>query len=125
MQAIQEALHSTTVLSANASRMYRIRKTVATMLRKRGYVVPENVLNQNPEDFKTEFCPGADNEPSRDQLSLLVFKENNIKDKIYVFFPEGDLGLDQIKVCVKASAHTNNFNEQRILYLNQNIPLYP
>ncbi len=102
MQAIQESIQSTTILSPNASRLYRIRKTVATMLRKRGFVVPENILNQKPEDFKAEFCHGGDSEPSRDQLSLLCL-DSNQEDKIYVFFPEGDLGMAQIKLCVFAA----------------------
>ena len=102
MQAIQESIQSTTILTPNASRLYRIRKTVATMLRKRGFVVPENILNQKPEDFKAEFCHGGDSEPSRDQLSLLCL-DSNQEDKIYVFFPEGDLGMAQIKLCVCAN----------------------
>jgi hypothetical protein len=31
---------------------------------------------------------------------MLLFKETNELDRIYVFFPEGDLALPQIKVCV-------------------------
>ena len=87
------------VLSPSASRLFRVRKTVATMLRKRGYVVPEKMLNVTAEDFKAEFISGGE-EPNLERMSMLLFKETNELDRIYVFFPEGDLGLPQIKVCV-------------------------
>ena len=89
------------ILSPNASKLFRIRKTVATMLRKRGYVVPERMLNVTAEDFKAEFVSGGE-EPNLERMSMLLFKETNELDRIYVFFPEGDLGLPQIKVCVLA-----------------------
>ena len=90
------------ILSPNASKLFRIRKTVATMLRKRGYVVPERMLNVTAEDFKAEFVSGGE-EPNLERMSMLLFKETNELDRIYVFFPEGDLGLPQIKVCVLAA----------------------
>ena len=89
------------VLSPSASKLFRIRKTVATMLRKRGYVVPEKTLKESAEDFRAEF---GGEEPNLDRMSMLLFKESNELDRIYVFFPEGDLGLPQIKLCVRAAA---------------------
>ena len=86
------------VLSPNASKLFRIRKTVATMLKKRGYVVPEKMLHMTADDFKAEFVAG--DEPNLERMSMLLFKETNELDRIYVFFPEGDLALPQIKVCV-------------------------
>ena len=89
------------VLSPSASRLFRVRRTVSTMLHKRGYVVPEKMLNLSAEDFKAEFVGGGD-EPNLERMSMLLFKESNELDRIYVYFAEGDVGFPQIKLCVAA-----------------------
>ena len=71
------------------------------MLHKRGYVVPEKMLNLSAEDFKAEFVGGGD-EPNLERMSMLLFKESNELDRIYVYFAEGDVGFPQIKLCVAA-----------------------
>ena len=40
--------------------------------------------------------------PSRDSLTLLVAKRDDGEDRMYVFFPEADVGVPQCKTCVTA-----------------------
>jgi len=72
------------------------------MLHKRGYVVPEKMLNLSAEDFKAEFVGGGD-EPNLERMSMLLFKESNELDRVYVYFAEGDVGFPQIKLCDAAN----------------------
>jgi hypothetical protein len=47
--------HIVGTLSREASNLYRIRKTVLKMLRKRGYIVDEEALTLDSEQFKAKF----------------------------------------------------------------------
>ena len=47
--------HSIGSLSAEASKLYRIRKTVLKMLRRRGYIVDEEMLAMDSEQFRAKF----------------------------------------------------------------------
>lgn len=42
-------------LSEEASKMFRVRKTVLKMLNSRGYIVPEDQLNMTAEGFRSTF----------------------------------------------------------------------
>ena len=87
------------VLGPVASRLHRILKTVYAMLRKRGYVVRDEELRMKPEQFAAEY--GADI-VNRTKMTLQLFKQNNVEDKIYVFFPDGDISIGDInKECVR------------------------
>ena len=47
--------HSVGSLSAEASKLFRVRKTVLKMLRRRGYIVDEEMLAMDAEQFRTKF----------------------------------------------------------------------
>ena len=47
--------HSVGSLSAEASKLYRVRKTVLKMLRRRGYIVDEEMLAMDAEQFRAKF----------------------------------------------------------------------
>ncbi len=65
------------------------------MLSKRGYIVDEEAINQSTEEFRTKF---GDN-PSRDNLSILVEKSDDPSDQLFVFFPEDEkVGVKPIKI---------------------------
>ena len=82
-------------LTAEASKMFRVRKTCLKMLNKRGYIVDEEAINQNTEEFRTKFGEN----PSRDNLSILVEKSDDPSDQLFVFFPEDEkVGVKPIKV---------------------------
>eukprot|EP01138_Halocafeteria_seosinensis_P012181 gb/GECG01012449.1/.p1 GENE.gb/GECG01012449.1/~~gb/GECG01012449.1/.p1 ORF type:complete len:101 (+),score=7.31 gb/GECG01012449.1/:1-303(+) len=55
-------------LPAQASRIFRVRKTASRMLYKRGYNVPEEDLEMDGHDFRERFGT----EPKGDDLTLLV-----------------------------------------------------
>lgn len=77
-----------------ASRLHRILKTVFAMLRKRGYVVRDEDLRMRPEQFAANYGSDVVN---RKMMTLQLFKQTNQEDKIYVFFPEGDISIGDIK----------------------------
>lgn len=81
-------------LSAEASRMYRVRKTCYKMLNKRGYIVPEAELSMTTDDFRNKFGDS----PSRETLTILVEKTDDSTEQLFVFFPEEDkVGVKPIK----------------------------
>jgi DNA-directed RNA polymerase I, II, and III subunit RPABC1 len=50
-------------LTADASRLYRVRKTCLKMLAKRGYIVDEAEIGMTTDDFRIKFGE----QPSRDR----------------------------------------------------------
>lgn len=79
------------------SRMFRVRKTVVAMLKKRGYNIAADDLNMSPQAFHDEFVDGA-GRVDREKIVMRVEKMNNPQDQIFVFFPEGkNIGVGEIK----------------------------
>lgn len=71
-------------LTPEASRLFRVYKTVSAMLYKRGYMVPKDIREMTPATFTNRFGE----HPSRESLTILVvstvtfvvnFKKNNLK----------------------------------------------
>jgi len=82
-------------LSPKAARLFRVYRTMANMLEKRGYMVPSQYRDMTPADFKRQFGE----EPSRDALTVLVEKVDDEKNQLFVFYPEDEkLGVKPIKV---------------------------
>jgi len=74
--------------------LFRVRKTICTMLRKRGYLVAQKDLDMTMGEFNEEF--GA--APQRSALTHLVQKLENDEDKLFVFFPEDEnVGVKPIR----------------------------
>eukprot|EP00696_Hemimastix_kukwesjijk_P011447 gnl/Hemi2/24363_TR8186_c0_g1_i1.p1 gnl/Hemi2/24363_TR8186_c0_g1~~gnl/Hemi2/24363_TR8186_c0_g1_i1.p1 ORF type:complete len:224 (+),score=51.18 gnl/Hemi2/24363_TR8186_c0_g1_i1:62-673(+) len=72
-------------MDADASRLYRIRKTVIEMLRDRQYLVSQEDANMTPDEFQTKFFPLE----SREKLMLMCSKQDPTdKRAIFVFFPD-------------------------------------
>ena len=81
-------------LSAEGSRLFRIRKTCLKMLQKRGYVVDEEQLDMTKETFIQTWGEN----PTRDAMTILAEKADNETDQIFVFFPEDEkVGVKPIK----------------------------
>uniref|UniRef100_A0A061QSZ9 DNA-directed RNA polymerase II subunit E n=1 Tax=Tetraselmis sp. GSL018 TaxID=582737 RepID=A0A061QSZ9_9CHLO len=68
----------------NATKLFRVRRTCLQMLRDRGYLIAEAELNQTKEQFTDKHG----DEPSRENLTVLVCKQDDPTDQIFVFFPE-------------------------------------
>jgi DNA-directed RNA polymerase I, II, and III subunit RPABC1 len=82
-------------LSPEASRLFRVYKTISSMLYKRGYMVPREMREMNPTSFTNKFGES----PSRESLTMLVEKADDETDQLFVFFPEDDkVGVKPIKV---------------------------
>ena len=63
-------------LSPEASRLFRVYKTISSMLYKRGYMVPRDMRELTPASFTEKFGES----PSRESLTILVvcFGQNKI-----------------------------------------------
>lgn len=75
-----------TALDDNAElyKMWRIRRTVLQLCHDRGYLIVQNELDETFDLFKAKY----NGQPTREELTLLCAHNNNMDDKIYVFFPE-------------------------------------
>jgi len=105
--------------SPEASRIFRVYKTVSAMLHKRGYMVPRDMREMTPQSFVAKFGEM----PSRESLTILVEKADDESNQLFVFFPEDEkVGVKPIKVYtdrMKEEAVTN-----AILVLRQDITGY-
>mmetsp|Transcript_23501 Transcript_23501/g.35081 ORF Transcript_23501/g.35081 Transcript_23501/m.35081 type:complete len:87 (-) Transcript_23501:731-991(-) len=57
-------------LTPEASRLYRVYKTVAAMLEKRGYMVPREIRTMSADAFTQKFGE----KPTRQSLTILVVR---------------------------------------------------
>jgi DNA-directed RNA polymerases I, II, and III subunit RPABC1 len=93
-------------LSADVTRLYRVRKTCFKLLAKRGYIISEDQTEQDTEGFREQF---GDN-PSRESMSILVEKQDDNADQIFVFFPEDEkVGVKPIKTYCERMKAENVF----------------
>lgn len=59
-----------TTLNSEASRLFRVYKTISTMLDKRGYMIPKSMREMTPTDFVQKFGEY----PTREALTILVVR---------------------------------------------------
>jgi DNA-directed RNA polymerases I, II, and III subunit RPABC1 len=59
-----------TSLSPEASRLFRVYRTISSMLDKRGYMVPRDLREMTPSSFISKFG----DQPSREGLTILVVR---------------------------------------------------
>ena len=57
-------------LSQETSRLFRVYKTISSMLYKRGYMVPRDMREMTPASFVQKFGEA----PSRESLTILVVR---------------------------------------------------
>eukprot|EP00567_Pseudictyota_dubia_P004820 CAMPEP_0197449152 /NCGR_PEP_ID=MMETSP1175-20131217/20173_1 /TAXON_ID=1003142 /ORGANISM="Triceratium dubium, Strain CCMP147" /LENGTH=228 /DNA_ID=CAMNT_0042981177 /DNA_START=174 /DNA_END=860 /DNA_ORIENTATION=+ len=82
-------------LTPEASRLFRVYKTVAAMLTKRGYMVPRDMRDMTPSAFTEKFGEY----PARESLTILVEKADDETNQLFVFFPEDEkVGVKPIKI---------------------------
>jgi DNA-directed RNA polymerase I, II, and III subunit RPABC1 len=82
-------------LSPEASRLFRVYKTISGMLDKRGYMIPKSMREMTPADFLQKFGEY----PNREALTILVEKADDETNQLFVFFPEDEkVGVKPIKV---------------------------
>mmetsp|Transcript_26711 Transcript_26711/g.34811 ORF Transcript_26711/g.34811 Transcript_26711/m.34811 type:complete len:235 (+) Transcript_26711:189-893(+) len=99
-------------LNPEASRLFRVYKTVSKMLHKRGYMVPKQMLEMTPSEFTGKFGEY----PSRESLTILVEKADDESDQLFVFFPEDEkVGVTPIKVLTDRMRSENVSNAIMVL----------
>eukprot|EP00580_Thalassiosira_gravida_P000075 CAMPEP_0201610316 /NCGR_PEP_ID=MMETSP0492-20130828/16538_1 /ASSEMBLY_ACC=CAM_ASM_000837 /TAXON_ID=420259 /ORGANISM="Thalassiosira gravida, Strain GMp14c1" /LENGTH=225 /DNA_ID=CAMNT_0048076109 /DNA_START=77 /DNA_END=754 /DNA_ORIENTATION=+ len=85
----------TGTLTTEASRLFRVYKTISSMLSKRGYMVSREMREMTPNNFTQRFGEY----PSREGLTILVEKSDDETDQLFVFFPEDEkVGVKPIKI---------------------------
>lgn len=81
-------------LPPEASRLFRVYKTIGGMLEKRGYMVPKEMRDLTPARFVAKFGEY----PTRESLTVLVEKADDESNQLFVFFPEDEkVGVKPIK----------------------------
>jgi len=89
------SIDGSTPLSAEASRLFRVYKTMSSMLVRRGYMVPKDMRELTPKSFVDKFGET----PSREAMTILVEKADDETNQLFCFFPEDEkVGVKPIKV---------------------------
>ena len=88
------ALEERAALTGEASHLFRIRRTLLKMLKKRSYVVDAAQLAMTPRGFVGQFG----DQPKRNDLTILAEHETDAEDQLFVFLPDDDkVGAKTIK----------------------------
>ena len=88
------ALEERAALTGEASHLFRIRRTLLKMLKKRSYVVDAAQLAMTPPGFVDQFG----DQPKRNDLTILAEHETDAEDQLFVFLPDDDkVGVKTIK----------------------------
>ncbi|CAM9788672.1 unnamed protein product [Phaeothamnion confervicola] len=91
-------------LPEDAIKLFRIRKTCLKMLKRRGYLVPEHELTWNTEQFSEKY--GSN--PLRREVTILVERPEDDKDRLFVFFPEEEkVGVKPIRAYAERMGEEN------------------
>ncbi|KAJ1463151.1 RNA polymerase Rpb5, C-terminal domain-containing protein [Pelagophyceae sp. CCMP2097] len=81
-------------LSNEAAHLFRIRKTLLKMLKKRGYIVDPLQLDMTSSAFVEQFGEA----PKRNDLTILAEHETDPEDQVFIFLPDEDkVGVKTIK----------------------------
>eukprot|EP00545_Synedropsis_sp_CCMP1620_P007964 CAMPEP_0119013050 /NCGR_PEP_ID=MMETSP1176-20130426/7781_1 /TAXON_ID=265551 /ORGANISM="Synedropsis recta cf, Strain CCMP1620" /LENGTH=213 /DNA_ID=CAMNT_0006966099 /DNA_START=13 /DNA_END=654 /DNA_ORIENTATION=- len=82
-------------LPPEASRLFRVYKTISNMLSNRGYMMPKELREMTPSSFVAKYGE----HPARESLTMLVEKADDEGNQMFVFFPEDEkVGVKPIKV---------------------------
>lgn len=99
-------------LTPEASRLFRVYKTVSAMLEKRGYLVPREMKEMTPAGFTAKFGENV----TRDALTILVEKADDETNQLFVFFPEDEkVGVKPIKTMTDRMREESVFNAILVL----------
>lgn len=99
-------------LNPEASRLFRVYRTISTMLHKRDYNVPKDIREMTPATFRERFGEF----PSRETLTILVEKADDESNQLFVFFPEDEkVGVKPIKVYTDRMRSENVSNAIMVL----------
>uniref|UniRef100_A0A7S3DRS1 DNA-directed RNA polymerases I, II, and III subunit RPABC1 n=1 Tax=Entomoneis paludosa TaxID=265537 RepID=A0A7S3DRS1_9STRA len=102
-------------LGPEAARLFRVYRTISNMLEKRGYMVPKDLRELTPNLFREKFGEN----PSRDNLTILVEKADDETNQLFVFFPEDEkVGVKPIKTITDRMKKDNVSNAIMILRVN-------
>ncbi|KAJ4953270.1 hypothetical protein NE237_030102 [Protea cynaroides] len=99
-----------------ATKLFRIRRTVMQMLKDRGFLVGDFEINMTKAQFLDKFGENV----KREDLVINKTKRNDTSDQIYVFFPdEPKVGVKTMKTYTNRMKSENVF--RAILVVQQNL----
>ncbi len=79
------------------STLYRVRKTVYSMLTERGYLIGSEDLSMTLETFKEKYAETVSTS-GREKLTILASKKDKPADQIFVFWADSSkLGIQPVK----------------------------
>uniref|UniRef100_A0A7S3L7Y3 DNA-directed RNA polymerases I, II, and III subunit RPABC1 n=1 Tax=Amphora coffeiformis TaxID=265554 RepID=A0A7S3L7Y3_9STRA len=106
-------------LTPEAAKLFRVYRTMANMLDRRGYMVPKDLRDLTPSEFKDKFGEY----PVRKDLTILVAKPDDESHQLFVFFPDDErLGVKPIKTFLDRMKAESVFNA--IIVLREGITPY-
>lgn len=85
-------------------KLWRVRKTIMQMCHDRGYLLLQDELDQTLDDFKAQYGskPITANQPSRSELTQQYSKNDDVDDKIVIFFAEEPkIGVKTVKTLLQ------------------------
>ncbi|KAI6178178.1 RPB5-like protein [Aphelenchoides besseyi] len=90
--------------------LWRVRRTVFQMCHDRGYLVTQDELDQNLDQFKAQYGDKpSEGRPNRTELTILVAHNDDPTDQMFVFFPE------EVKIGIKTiKAYCQQMQEQNV-----------
>mmetsp|Transcript_72335 Transcript_72335/g.172393 ORF Transcript_72335/g.172393 Transcript_72335/m.172393 type:complete len:211 (-) Transcript_72335:171-803(-) len=105
------------------TKLWRVRKTVHTMLHDRGYQVAETFLKENKEEFEAAWKQVQQEGGGRERFIILVHKKTNPDQQLIVFFPEENKRVGVKPIRILAEKMDEKKIKEAILVVKQ--PLTP
>merc|ERR1719265_303662 len=114
---------SSSMSDDEATKLWRVRKTVFEMLQARGYQVGEKFMEERKEDFEAQLNAARAEGAGRERFIILVHKKTAIDDQLIVFFPEENKRVGVKPIRILAEKMDERKIKEAILVVRQ--PLTP
>merc|ERR1711865_641501 len=105
------------------TKMWRIRKTMCSMLKDRGFIVAQTFQNETRDEFQMAWRQATDEGAGRERFVILCAHKDDPENKILVYFPDENKRVGVKPIRVLAEKMTENKIQHAILVVRQ--PLTP
>ena len=104
---------------ADITKLWRIRKTVCSMLDDRGYVVAHQFKNETRAEFERAWKQAQDEGAGRERFVILCAHRQDPEKKILVYFPDENKRVGVKPIRVLAEKMTEHKIQHAILCVRQ------